>query len=113
MGDEKMEKRRYQRIRIRNLQVDASDGVGFLQGAVVDASRFGISVTDLQRRKGGPPAKMTFIVSGQGENFKMMVRPRWSIVQGAGKSVGAEIIDPPRRWTEFIMTFEPTPQDIE
>ena len=100
-------------MRIRNLAVDASDGVGFLQGAVVDASRFGICVTDLQRRKGGPPAKMTFIVSGQGENFKMTVRPRWSFIQGAGKSVGAEIIDPPRGWTEFIMKFEPTTQNVE
>ena len=105
-----MEKRRYQRLRISNLSVDASDGVGFLQGAVVDASRFGIGVSDLQRRKGGPPTRMTFIVSGRGENFKITVRPRWSIAQGAGKSVGAEIIDPPRRWTEFIMKFEPPPQ---
>lgn len=108
-----MEKRRYQRIRMRNLQVDASDGVGFLQGAVVDASRSGISVAHLQRRRGGQPMTMTFIVSGQRENFKMIVRPRWSIVHGAGKSVGVEIIDPPRRWTEFIMKFEQPPQDTD
>lgn len=107
-----MEKRRYPRIIMENLAVDASDGVGFLQGTVADISRFGVCVTNLQQRKSGQPARMTFVISGQGENFKMTVRPRWSVLEGAGKSVGAEIVDPPLRWTEFIMNFEPRARDV-
>lgn len=108
-----MEKRRHQRISVHNLSVDASDGVGFLQGAVADVSRFGIGVTNLQRRKGGQPPRMTFVVSGQGASFKMTVRPKWSIIQGAGKAVGAEIIDPPHRWAEFVKRIQPQDQEGE
>ena len=104
-----VDKRSYQRILMRNLAVDAYDGVGFLQGTVSDVSRFGICVTGLQRRRGGQPEKMTFVVSGEGKNFKMTVSPRWSVVQGAGKFVGALILDPPLSWTEFVMSFEPGP----
>ena len=101
-----MEKRRSQRIPIKNLAVDAYDGLGFLQGMVANVSRFGICVTNLQRRK-GQPWKMTFIVSGRGKNFKMTVKPRWTIAQGASKSVGAEILELPSGWAEFVMSFEP------
>ncbi len=102
-----MEKRKCQRIPLRNLAVDAYDGLSFLQGIVANVSRFGICVTGFQRRK-RQPEKMTFIVSGQGKNFKMKVRPRWSIAQGASKVVGAEIVDPPSAWTEFVMDCEPS-----
>lgn len=101
-----MEKRRHQRLQIENLAVDASDGVGFLQGSVADASRCGVCVSDLQRRKGGDPARMTFVIHGRGKNFKITVRPKWSVTQGAGKTVGAEILDPPGLWTQFVMSFE-------
>ena len=48
-----MEKRNHQRISIKNLSVDASDGFGFFHGSISDASRFGIRVTDLQKKLEG------------------------------------------------------------
>jgi hypothetical protein len=101
-----MEKRRHQRLAMKKLTVDASDGIGFLQGMVSDVSRSGVSVLGFQRRKSQDPATMTFVVSGLGENFKMTVRPKWSVLQGAGKAVGTEIINPPAHWTEFVIQCE-------
>lgn len=102
-----MERRRHQRIIVRKLTVDASDGIGFLQGDVTDISKCGLRVSDLQRRKIGQPSRMTFVISGQGEHFKMTVKPRWCILQGASKSIGAEIVEPSLSWAKFITSFEP------
>jgi hypothetical protein len=102
-----MEKRNHPRIALKNFSVDASDGVGFFQGVISDASRFGLCITDLPKRLNGQAQKMKIIISGPGRNFKMTVRPRWSTDDDGGKSVGAEILNPPWGWTEFIMKFEP------
>lgn len=106
-----MEKRNHQRIAIKNLFVDASDGVGFFHGVISDASRFGVCVTDLQKKMDGNVKRMTVIVSGQGRHFKMNVRPKWSTYDGISKSIGAEILNAPWGWTEFIMKFEPKEED--
>lgn len=106
-----MEKRNHQRMAIKNLSVDASDGVGFFQGGIGDASRFGIQLIDLPKKLNEKTKKMTVVVSGRGQNFKMNVRPRWASTNGVTKAIGAEILNPPWGWTEFIMTFEPKNND--
>lgn len=106
-----MEQRNHPRLEIKNLSVDASDGVGFFQGMISDVSRFGVCLTDLPKKLTGKAKIMTVVVSGQGKNFKMSVRPRWSNIDGNGRSVGAEILNPPWGWTEFIMQYEPKLQD--
>ncbi len=50
---------------------------------------------------------MTVVVSGQGKNFRMNIRPRWTKTDGVSKSIGAEILNPPWEWTEFVMSREP------
>lgn len=109
--EEKMEKRNHPRIAIKNLSVDASDGVGFFQGMIADASRFGVCVMGLPKKMNGSAKKMTIIVNGKGHNFKMNVRPKWTTTDGVSKFVGAEILNPPWGWTEFIMNHEPKIED--
>ncbi len=106
-----MEKRHHPRVEIQNISVDASDGVGFFHGVISDASRFGVRVTDLQKKMDGKVQKITVVVSGHGHHFKMNVRPRWSTYNGISKSIGAEILNAPWGWTEFIMKFEPERQE--
>lgn len=89
-----MKQRNHPRLEIKNLSVDASDGVGFFQGMISDVSRFGVCLTDLPKKLNGKAKIMTVVVSGQGKNFKMSVRPRWSNIDGNGRSVGAEILNP-------------------
>jgi hypothetical protein len=102
-----MEKRQHLRVAKDNLSVDVAYGTGFFRGLVSDISRFGVCITDLSKQLDGDVGKMTIVVSGQGEHFKMNVRPRWYTHGGARKSVGVEIMNIPWGWTEFVMNFEP------
>lgn len=97
-----MEKRNYPRIMTRNLSVDASDGVGFFQGAVADVSKFGLCITDLSKKLDGTVKKMTVIVSEKGRVFKLIVTPQWSRGDGISKSMGVSILNPPLGWTGFV-----------
>lgn len=106
-----MEKRSYPRIGLKNLTVDACDGFGFYVGMISDISRFGLCLTGLSLKLDGGAKKMTVIVSGEGRKFKMNIRPRWSISDNNSKTVGAQILDAPWSWTEFVMDFEPRGKD--
>lgn len=107
-----MEKRHYQRVAVKNLTVDASDGAGFFHGEIADASRNGICLTEIPVKLDENSKKMTLVVNGSGKNFKMIVTPRWyTATDRLSKSVGVEIVDPPPEWTEFIMSLEPHPED--
>jgi hypothetical protein len=102
-----MEHRKHQRIELKNYCVDAADGGGFFQGGVGDVSKFGVSLLGLSPRINVGAKKMTIVVSGQGNNFRMNVRPRWTKTDGASKSIGAEILNPSLGWTVFVMSLEP------
>lgn len=102
-----MEKRRHMRIDMNSLTVDASDGNGFFQGIVSDASRFGLCLSDLPKKIMSNVSHLTVVVSGQGHHFKMQAKPKWSTNDSAMKSFGVEILDPPLSWIKFIKNFEP------
>lgn len=101
------ERRKFQRIPLTDIAVDVSDGKGFFMGAVYDISRFGLCMKEMPLKLKGDVEKMTVIVAGRGGRFKMNVKPRWSTRDDQKKSVGAEILDAPWDWTEFVMKFEP------
>ncbi len=106
-----MEKRRHQRMAVKNLWADVSDGKGFFSGLVTDLSRFGLRMVDLPGKLDNNSQRLSLVVSGHGQNFKMLVRPRWSRKEVNQKCVGVEIINAPWGWTEFVMDFEPAPLD--
>lgn len=107
-----MEKRRHQRMAVKNLWADVSDGKGFFSGMVTDLSRFGLRLDDVSTRLDNTTKRLSLVITGHGKNFKMLVRPRWSSREATQKSVGVEIINAPWGWTEFVMDFEPTPDDV-
>lgn len=100
------EKRNHQRIVIKNLSIDASDGITLFHAKISDASRFGLRVTNLPTGINGTVEKMTVVVCGQGRDFIMNIRPKWSTRDGVSNSIGAEILGPPWNWTELIMRLE-------
>ncbi len=106
-----MEKRRHQRMPVKNLWADVSDGKGFFSGIVTDLSRFGLRMVDLPGKLDNNSQRLSLVISGHGKNFKMLVRPRCSRKEVNQKSVGVEIINAPWGWTEFVMDFEPTSPD--
>ncbi len=106
MGDW-MEKRKFQRVAVKGFEADISDGIGFFPGEMIDISRDGMLMVDLPKRLDERTFKMTVVVSGEGSHFKMLVRPRWSSLDGMRKTVGFEIMNTPWEWTEFVMGYEP------
>lgn len=106
-----MEKRRHQRIEIKNFWADVSDGKGFFSGVVTNLSRFGLGMTDLPAKLDSNQ-RLSIVISGHGRNFKMLVKPRWAQKESMQKSVGVEIMNAPWGWTEFIMQMETPPDDV-
>ena len=102
-----MGNRVYQRVEVSGFQADVSDGMGFFPGEVCDVSRFGLCMRDLPKRVNETSNRMTVVVSGNGKNFKMIVRPKWSQASGLRKTVGFEILNTPYEWTDFILRLEP------
>ena len=108
-----MEKRRHPRMGIDNLSVDVADGVGVFQGQVADISRFGVCLTDLPEKLNASVKNMTIVISTKKQHFKMTAQPRWYTDGEGTKSLGAEIVNIPLAWTEFVMGFEPLlPKDV-
>ena len=103
-----MDKRRFERIKVDDCPaVDLSDGNGFFTGGVKDISRNGLRLTDVSNRLNIRTGKLTVVFSANGKNFKMNVRPKWFSEKHQSKSIGVEILNVPRGWTEFVMTKEP------
>jgi len=102
-----MEKRRHPRIGVRNLSVDINDGDDFFQGMVSNLSRNGICMTDIPNRLKEKAGTMMVIVQMKDEYLRMFIKPRWSCRGEIVKTVGAEIVNIPWRWKEFVMKHEP------
>ena len=102
-----MKKRKHLRMAIESLSIDVADGIGFYRGMVSDVSRLGICMTDLPKRLNGDVKIMTIVISDKEKHFKMQVRPRWYTHGGIRISVGAEIINAPCDWTQFVEDLEP------
>lgn len=106
-----MDNRKHQRVEVDGLGADISDGVGFFPGMISDISRCGMRMTDLPNRLNDKTKKMTVVVSGHGKNFKMFIRPKWSVKTGLRKMIGFEVVGNPWAWTDFVMQFESEPED--
>jgi hypothetical protein len=101
-----MEQRKHPRIVIENIEADISDGKGFYNGAVLDISRFGISITDIPKRLDNSADIYSVILDGPGIHFKLLVRPIWEKENGISKTIGAQIENSPWTWAEFVMNRE-------
>lgn len=101
-----MEKRKYPRIVVSNIQIDISDGIGCCSATVHDVSRVGLCMTDLTKRFGRNTDAYTVVASNEDIHFKFRVRPRWEQAGKLNKRLGVEIAELPQQWTEYIMSLE-------
>lgn len=107
-----MNKRRYQRIEVPNLVAHLSDGVDFFSGTVIDVSRVGMLLTNIPQELNNQGKKLSVIVSAKGQDFKMLVEPKWMSANSTERKMGMVILDAPLEWTMFIMNCEPSEEDI-
>lgn len=106
-----MEKRKHPRVGSGDLIVDISDGNGFYSGYVSNVSRFGLCLEDIPKRLNQDVRRLSIVVTGNRQSFKMSTKARWIEESVAKKSLGLEILNAPWKWTEFIIDREPEQTD--
>ena len=107
-----MNKRRQQRVEVKNLVAKISDGVESFSGTVSNISRFGMLLNDIPQRFKSQGKRMSIIVSSKAKDFKMQVELKWINGNNSHKNIGLAILDPPLGWTLFVMLFEPAEEVI-
>jgi len=81
---------------------DISDGTLVYDGTVSNVSRKGLMLLDVPKRFDFYSSKCIAVVNGAGKNFKLLMKPRWSKVQGERKDIGFQIISPSLGWIRFV-----------
>lgn len=105
-----MEKRKNLRLRAKSLPADINDGDTFFQGKVANLSRNGLCLTDLPKQLKEAPETLMVILQIKNDYLRMFIRPKWFSYDGMIKTIGAEIVNIPWRWKEFVMKHEPLPE---
>jgi len=107
-----MSKRRHQRIEVKNIVANLSNGVDFFSGTVNDVSRAGMSLADVPKELYDWGKELSITVSAKGRDYKMLVVPKWLSKNYSETRMGLVILDAPLDWTIFILNYEPTDEDI-
>lgn len=102
-----MDKREHPRMVMKGMAADISDGKGFFSGMVHDISRFGLSLYEVPRKIDAQSGFLTVIVVGQGDRFRLQVKPCWEKMIGLEKIIGGRIEDTSIAWADFVMRLEP------
>lgn len=96
------EKRIYPRKQLNNMSVDLSDGHGFYSGFIGDFSQMGLCLKHISIALDDDLKRFTAVVSKNGLNFRMTVRPRWKRYHGYTKDIGVRIESPTSEWRQFV-----------
>lgn len=102
-----MENRKHPRIPSSVYIVDISDGQKFFDGTVENYSRFGLRIKGISKRINHKTRRLSLVVSGEGQFFKMLARPRWTQEEMLQKEMGLEILRAPLGWAKFVIAQEP------
>lgn len=106
LGDE-MEKRIHPRIEGTKYLVNVSDGQKFFSGYADNLSRSGLRLEDIPKKLDHTARRLSVVLSGEDQSFKMLTRPCWTQEERSSKIIGLEIINAPWGWAEFVMAREP------
>jgi len=107
-----MEKRRYDRIPVKNIAADISDGIGFFSANVSNISEVGMLIEDVPSRINHHAKNLSVVVSANGKNFKFLAHPRWVEKSRSTKILGLKIQDPERGWHIFVSKLKPENVDV-
>lgn len=96
-------RREFQRVDIKGLRADISDGLASYSGRVTNISSHGLCLRDLPEKLSDSRALLSVVVQGDIENYRMVARPRWTSVQkNKDKTLGVEIASAPTGWQKFV-----------
>lgn len=102
-----MDKRKYPRIHSITFQAHISDGDKFFSGSVRNISQYGLCLDDVPKKIRHEARRLSVVISGGGNTFKVLTRTCWAEEERLRKSIGMEILKAPWGWTEFVLSHEP------
>ncbi len=106
-----MNKRRYHRFEVQNIDANISNGVDSFSGTVNDVSRVGLLLADIPKDFSDIGENLSIIVSARGKDYKLQVVRKWMSKNDSEKRMGVAILDAPLDWTSFVMDCEPRVKD--
>lgn len=77
-----MEKRNFNKMDSGELPVGFSQQDSNSSDSVLYVSRFDVCLAGLPKKILSNESKLSIIVTGHGENLRMHIRPRWSMLDG-------------------------------
>ncbi len=101
-----MEKRKYLRLNTAGMEVNISDRFGFSTGTIKDISRFGVCIADLPRKLQTKDNIVVAIISANGQQYKLLLKPQWEKQDGLTIVTGTKIDGVPRDWMQMILQME-------
>jgi hypothetical protein len=84
------------------MAADISDGILVFGGNVSNASLKGLMIRNVPRKFNFNTPKWIAVINSTGKNFKLLMNPHWSKVQGKYMDIGFQIVSPPLKWIRFI-----------
>lgn len=102
---EARDSRKDQRIAVKGLRADISDGITTYNGLVANISKLGICLKDVPEKLSTSRSLLSIIIHSSSGNFKIVARPRWNQLQAnSGKTIGVEIASSPDNWGDFVLS---------
>lgn len=98
------EKRKTDRIDVKHMRADISDGLGTCSGLVENVSRMGLCIKNVPESLSISNALLSVVVRDQDTSYRVVARPRWEQWHPSGvKTIGAELASYPKNWNAFVM----------
>lgn len=91
-------KREYPRERIGGVIAQLSDGIQCCRGSITDISQAGVCLVSPKGKLDKNADRLGVLLTGAGESFHMLVKPRWNRDQGEVFSIGASIEETLGNW---------------
>ncbi len=101
-----MGRRKFSRVKTEGLMVDIESQTDSAVGTVADISDVGIGLENIPHKIQSKEPKLSIMVSGHGEQFRMHIKPKWSVLDGWSTSLGASITTPTQKWMEYVQSLK-------
>ncbi|MHB8808595.1 MAG: PilZ domain-containing protein [Desulfobulbaceae bacterium] len=99
-------KREHPRERIGGIIAQLSDGIQCCRGSITDISQSGVCLVSPKGKLDKNAHRLGVLLTGAGESFHMLVKPRWNRDQGEVFCIGASIEETLGNWDSLTENNE-------
>lgn len=99
-------KREYPRAKIGGIIAQVSDGIQCCRGSIADISQSGVRLVSPKGKLDHNADRLGILLTGAGESFHLLVKPRWNKDHGGEFSIGASIEETLGSWESLSANHE-------